>query len=338
MQVIKQLKDISKNYNVLFCDIWGCIHNGKEAYQNALNALVDFKRNNGFVMLLTNAPRPKNAVKAHLSTFGISEKHFNDITTSGDAAQNSMLSGDVGTKVFHLGPKRDLSFFNDIPPDRKLTNKINVVELRHAEGIVCTGLFDDRTETPENYKDLIKYSIKKNLKLLCVNPDIFVVVAYKILPPSLINLPRFGSLNLHASLLPKYRGAGPIQWALINGDKTTGVTIFQISSKVDTGEVLDKVEVKIEEEDNMFTLGMRLCTIGADLMQNVLNNLERGNLKRESQDVNNISFAPKITREMSIIDWSLPAERIHNWVRGLSPWPGMYTTFQGKKIILFKLF
>ena len=176
MHVIKQLKDISKNYNVLFCDIWGCIHNGKEAYQNALNALVDFKRNNGFVMLLTNAPRPKNAVKAHLSTFGISEKHFNDITTSGDAAQNSMLSGDVGTKVFHLGPKRDVSFFNDIPPDRKLINKINVVELRHAEGIVCTGLFDDRTETPENYKDLIKYGIQKNLKLLCVNPDIFVDV------------------------------------------------------------------------------------------------------------------------------------------------------------------
>ena len=176
MQVIKQLKDISKNYNVLFCDIWGCIHNGKEAYQNALKALVEFKRNNGFVMLLTHAPRPKNAVKAHLSTFGISEKHFNDITTSGDAAQNCMLSGDVGTNVFHLGPKRDVSFFNDIPPDRKLTNKINVVELRHAEGIVCTGLFDDRTETPENYKDLIKYSIKKNLKLLCVNPDIFVDV------------------------------------------------------------------------------------------------------------------------------------------------------------------
>ena len=122
-------------------------------------------------------------------------------------------------------------------------------------------------------------------KLLSFNPDIFVVVAYKILPPSLINLPKFGSLNLHASLLPKYRGAGPIQWALINGDKTTGVTIFQISPKVDTGEVLDKVEVKIEEEDNMLTLGMRLCTIGADLMQNVLNNLERGNLKRESQDV-----------------------------------------------------
>ena len=157
MQVIKQLKDISKNYNVLFCDIWGCIHNGKEAYQNALKALVEFKRNNGFVMLLTNAPRPKIAVKAHLSTFGISEKHFNDITTSGDAAQNSMLSGDVGKNVFHLGPKRDLSFFTDIPPDLKSKNKIKIVELIHAEGIVCTGLFDDRTETPETYKNLIEY-------------------------------------------------------------------------------------------------------------------------------------------------------------------------------------
>ena len=119
---------------------------------------------------------------------------------------------------------------------------------------------------PENLKSNEFISQLQNL-----NADIFVVVAYKILPPSLINLPKFGSLNLHASLLPKYRGAGPIQWALINGDKSTGVTIFQISSKVDTGEVLDKVEVKIEEEDNMFTLGMRLCTIGADLMQSVLN-------------------------------------------------------------------
>ena len=185
--------------------------------------------------------------------------------------------------------------------------------------------------TPNSLK-----SLDFRQKLLSFNPDIFVVVAYKILPSSIINLPKFGSLNLHASLLPKYRGAGPIQWALINGDKTTGVTIFQISSKVDTGEVLDKVEVKIEEEDNMFTLGMRLCTVGAGLMQNVLNNLERGNLKRENQDINNISFAPKITKEMLIIDWSLPAERIHNWVRGLSPWPGMYTTFQGKKIILYR--
>ncbi len=176
VKVIKHLKQISNKYNVLFCDIWGCIHNGKKAYKKALNALVEFKKDGGFVMLLTNAPRPKSAVKAHLSSFGIFEEHYNDITTSGDAAQNSMLSGEVGTRIFHLGPKRDLSFFTDLPKEIKLRNNIERVGLSSAEGIVCTGLFDDRTETPENYKDIIKYGVDKNLNLLCVNPDIFVDV------------------------------------------------------------------------------------------------------------------------------------------------------------------
>ena len=176
VKIIKSLKQISKDYNVLFCDIWGCIHNGKKAYTKALEALIEFKMNGGFVMLLTNAPRPKSAVKAHLSSFGIFEEHFNDITTSGDAAQNSMLSGDVGKKVFHLGPERDLSFFIDLPNDIKNKNSIERVGLSSAEGIVCTGLFDDRTETPENYKDIIKYGVDNNLNLLCVNPDIFVDV------------------------------------------------------------------------------------------------------------------------------------------------------------------
>ena len=216
-----------------------------------------------------------------------------------------------------------------------VSNRIKNIGRNNKKSLTPVGSYANEKKIPLITPNSLK-SLDFEQKLLSFNPDIFVVVAYKILPPSLINLPKFGSLNLHASLLPKYRGAGPIQWALINGDKTTGVTIFQISSKIDTGEVLDKVEVKIEEEDNMLTLGMRLCTIGADLMQNVINNLERGNVKREKQDINNISFAPKITKEMLIIDWSLPAEKIHNWVRGLSPWPGMYTTFEGKKIILFK--
>ena len=176
VEIIKSLKQISRDYNVLFCDIWGCIHNGKKAYTKALEALIEFKMNGGFVMLLTNAPRPKSAVKAHLSSFGIFEEHFNDITTSGDAAQNSMLSGDVGARVFHLGPERDLSFFTDLPKDIKFKNNIERVGLTSAEGIVCTGLFNDLTETPEIYKDIIKYGVNKKLNLLCVNPDIFVDV------------------------------------------------------------------------------------------------------------------------------------------------------------------
>ena len=176
VKVIKHLKQISSEYNVLFCDIWGCIHNGKKAYTKALNALIEFKMDGGFVMLLTNAPRPKSAVKAHLSSLGIFDEHYNDITTSGDAAQNSMLSGDVGTRVFHLGPERDLSFFTDLPRDIKFKNNIERVGLTSAEGIVCTGLFNDLTETPENYKDIIKHGVNKKLNLLCVNPDIFVDV------------------------------------------------------------------------------------------------------------------------------------------------------------------
>ena len=172
----KGLRSIVGEYDVFFIDIWGVLHNGLNIFQNSVEVLEKLEKNKKKYVLLTNAPRPKIAVKAHLSTFGISEKHFNDITTSGDAAQNSMLSGDVGKNVFHLGPKRDLSFFTDIPPDLKSKNKIKIVELIHAEGIVCTGLFDDRTETPENYKNLIEYGIKKNLKLLCANPDIFVDV------------------------------------------------------------------------------------------------------------------------------------------------------------------
>ena len=176
VKVIKHLKQISSEYNVLFCDIWGCIHNGKKAYTKALNSLIEFKMDGGFVMLLTNAPRPKSAVKAHLSSLGIFDEHYNDITTSGDAAQNSMLSGDVGTRVFHLGPERDLSFFTDLPKDIKFKNNIERVGLTSAEGIVCTGLFNDLTETPEIYKDIIKYGVNKKLNLLCVNPDIFVDV------------------------------------------------------------------------------------------------------------------------------------------------------------------
>ena len=176
VKVIKHLKQISSEYNVLFCDIWGCIHNGKKAYTKALNALIEFKMDGGFVMLLTNAPRPKSAVKSHLSSLGIFDEHFNDITTSGDAAQNSMLSGDVGKRVFHLGPERDLSFFTDLPRDVNFKNNIERVGLTSAEGIVCTGLFNDLTETPENYVDIIKYGVNKKLNLLCANPDIFVDV------------------------------------------------------------------------------------------------------------------------------------------------------------------
>jgi methionyl-tRNA formyltransferase len=168
-----------------------------------------------------------------------------------------------------------------------------------------------------------------------LNPDIFVVVAFQILPKSLINLPKFGALNLHASLLPKYRGAGPIQWSLMNGDKISGITVFQIMPSVDTGDILLQEKMDIFPNDNMLTLGTRLSTIGANLVVNALDGIEAGSLQPIIQNNNDATKAPKITKEMTIINWSWAAEKIHNWVRGLSPHPGMSTTLKGKRIRIF---
>ena len=175
-----------------------------------------------------------------------------------------------------------------------------------------------------------------NKQLTTLNPDLFVVVAYKILPKSLIDLPRFGALNVHASLLPKYRGAGPIQWALMNGDKTTGVTVFQITPDVDTGDILLQQEIAISADDTMWTLGIRLCEAGAKLVIEAMDALETGSISGRPQDPALATPAPKITKEMTLIDWTWSAEKIHNWVRGLSPFPGMVTTIGGKQFRIYK--
>ena len=172
-------------------------------------------------------------------------------------------------------------------------------------------------------------------QLSVLNPDIFVVVAFQILPKSLIDLPKFGALNLHASLLPKYRGAGPIQWSLMNGDKTSGITVFQIMPSVDTGDILLQEKMDILPYDNMLTLGTRLSTIGANLVVNALDGIEAGSLQPIIQNNNHATKAPKITKEMTIINWSWAAVKIHNWVRGLSPHPGMSTTWKGKRMRIF---
>jgi methionyl-tRNA formyltransferase len=191
----------------------------------------------------------------------------------------------------------------------------------------------------ENDLNLLESSTLKSdefhNQLTELNPDVFVVVAFQILPKSLINLPKFGALNLHASLLPKYRGAGPIQWSLMNGDKISGITVFQIMPSVDTGDILLQEKMDIFPNDNMLTLGMRLSTIGANLVVNALDGIEAGSLQPIIQNNNNATHAPKITKEMTIINWSWAAEKIHNWVRGLSPHPGMSTTLKGKRIRIF---
>ena len=184
-------------------------------------------------------------------------------------------------------------------------------------------------------QNLESFELKNDL--IDLKPDIFVVVAYKILPKDIINIPKYGSLNLHASLLPKYRGAGPIQWALMNGDKTTGVTIFQIKPKVDTGDILMQKEVDIIEDDNMLSLGKRLCMLGANMIIDVLNNIEINNrVIGLSQNSKLATPAPKIRKDMTIINWNWKSQKIHNWIRGLSPYPGMSTIYDGKRLRIFK--
>jgi methionyl-tRNA formyltransferase len=163
--------------------------------------------------------------------------------------------------------------------------------------------------------------------------DAMVVVAYgHILPKWLIDLPRLGCINLHASLLPKYRGAAPIQWSLIRGEAVTGVTTMRIDVGLDTGDTLLKREVAIEEDDTAETLGARLSQLGADLMTETLRRLERGDLPAQPQDHSQATLAPILKKEDGRIDWGLSAVDIWNRIRGLRPWPGAYTNFRGKNL------
>lgn len=202
-----------------------------------------------------------------------------------------------------------------------------------------------------NYTAVGEYAKRNNISLIhpksldskifleqlkALEPDLFVVVAYKILPKPLIEVPRYGSVNLHASILPKYRGAGPIQWALMNGDTSTGVTIFQIKPDVDTGDILLQKKIGIKKEDNMLSLGMRLCTEGAKLLVTVIDKIEKNDINRIPQKKLGVTLAPKITKAMTFINWSWSAKKIHNWIRGLSPFPGMITKYNNKSLILFK--
>jgi methionyl-tRNA formyltransferase len=165
------------------------------------------------------------------------------------------------------------------------------------------------------------------------HPDFIVVVAYgHIIPKWMIDLPRYGCINLHASLLPKYRGAAPIQWALIRGESVTGVTTMKIDEGLDTGDVLLQKEIPIHDDDTMETLAERLSGAGADLMVETLSKLDRAEIQPQPQNHAQATFAPILKKQDGRIDWRLKAEEIWQRVRGLRPWPGAYTTFRSKNL------
>jgi methionyl-tRNA formyltransferase len=165
-----------------------------------------------------------------------------------------------------------------------------------------------------------------------LKPDLFVVVAFRILPKEIFDIPKYGAFNLHGSYLPKYRGAAPIQWALINGDSETGLTTFKLAEKVDTGNIYVQERVEIKPEDNFETLHDRMSVIGSELVLKTVSLIENGNVKLINQDDSLASPAPKISKETCLINWNKSAYEIHNLVRGLSPHPAAFFNYN-KKVI-----
>lgn len=163
-------------------------------------------------------------------------------------------------------------------------------------------------------------------------PDLFVVVAFSVLPRHVLAIPRLGSINLHPSLLPAYRGAAPIIWAVANGEQETGITTFQLSSRIDAGHILLQRRFAIGCDETAGELEARLCVEGAKMIVETVNGLEEGRLTGRPQGTEGISRAPKLTKEDGQIDWHQPAERVHNLVRSMNPAPGAYTHWQGKML------
>ncbi len=166
------------------------------------------------------------------------------------------------------------------------------------------------------------------VELSALQPDVIVVVAYgQILPEPVLSLPRFGCLNVHASLLPAYRGAAPIHWAILNGEKESGIAIMQMDAGMDTGPVLASERVTITETDTVGALHDKLMHVGARLLTDVLAELEAGSVPDpQAQDENLATYAPRLDRAIERLDWTVTVSQLYNRVRGLNPWPGAYTT------------
>jgi len=179
----------------------------------------------------------------------------------------------------------------------------------------------------------IKNNEEFRAQLNTIHPDAIVVVGYgRIIPQWMIDLPRLGNINLHASLLPQYRGAAPIQWAIAHGESVTGVTTMRIDAGLDTGDILLQKEVSIAPQDTAETLGPRLAAIGADLMVETLRGLQAGTISPRPQDHAHATLAPILKKEDGRMDLSLSAQEICNRLRGFQPWPGAFTSFRGKTL------
>jgi methionyl-tRNA formyltransferase len=188
-----------------------------------------------------------------------------------------------------------------------------------------------RHQLPVYQPEKIRANQELEHRLTEIAPDAIVVVGYgRIIPKWMLDIPRYGNINLHASLLPKYRGAAPVQWAIARGEKVTGVSTMRIDEGLDTGEVLLQQELGIALDDTSETLAPRLAAIGADLMVETLRHLQAGTITPKPQNNEEATLAPILTREDGRIDFQRTAQDIYNRLRGFQPWPGAFTKFRGK--------
>jgi methionyl-tRNA formyltransferase len=186
---------------------------------------------------------------------------------------------------------------------------------------------------PVSQPEKIKKNEEFQAQLRTLNPDVIIVVGYgRIIPPWMLELPPYGNINVHASLLPKYRGAAPIQWSIAEGDTATGVTTMLLNEGLDTGDVLLQKEMAIRPEDTAVTLAPRLAELGADLLVETLRGLEQKQITALPQDHAQATLAPILRKEDGQIDFNRTAAVIHNRLRGFQPWPGAYTQLRGKNL------
>ena len=197
---------------------------------------------------------------------------------------------------------------------------------------VCAEKYNINVYQPNSFKD---ETVIEELKSF--DPDVIVVIAYgKILPKTALDIPKYGCVNIHGSLLPKLRGAAPIQRAVIDGEEETGVTSMLMDVGLDTGDILIKKSVKILPDETAGELFDRLSTLGTNALFETLEKIENGTITREKQDDSLSTYAAMLSKEESVIDWNLSAKSVHNKVRGMNPWPVAVTVFKGKKLKIFK--
>ena len=195
-----------------------------------------------------------------------------------------------------------------------------------------------------------KYAVEKNLAVLqpeklknadfinelkALEPNLFIVVAFRMLPELVWQMPEYGTFNLHASLLPQYRGAAPINWAVINGEKETGVTTFFLQQEIDTGNIILQEKINIEDEDNAGSVHDKLMDIGSQLVLKTVQQIEENSVTEQPQELTTSKHAPKIYKETCLIDWNKPVLEIHNLIRGLSPYPTAFTHLDGKVLKIY---